>query len=132
MISQLNTAIRDAYLASTLATTPLIQGLWNTEAPANAVWPYATVQLVNAKTDEFATVNQFTEDVLIQFNLFSKTSDSAEILGVFAGLILCYDFAALTVGGYTTLGCVRENIMQTRDEKVWMINVTFRITLRKD
>lgn len=131
-MTALYTAIRDAYLASTLATTPLISDLWLIEAPDNAVWPYAVVQLVNGNTDEFASNKKFSENILMQFNLFSKTSDAAEILGIFAGLILCYDFAALTVGGYDTLSCVRESTMQTRDEKVWQINVTYRIKLRKN
>lgn len=131
-MTALYTAIRDAYLASTLATTPLISDLWLIEAPDNAVWPYAVVQLVNGNTDEFASNKKFSENILMQFNLFSKTSDAAEILGIFAGLILCYDFAALTVGGYDLIGCVRESTMQTRVNKVWQITVTYRIRLRKN
>jgi len=132
MLTELYQSIYDAFEASTLHTTPLITDLYLIEAPDDAVFPYAVVQLVNGKTDDFSSGRTFSENMLIQFNLFSKTPDAAEILDIFAGLILCYDFADLTVGGYSTLSCVREFSMQTRLEKVWQINVTYRIKLRKD
>ena len=136
----LDEAIYAAYAASTLATTPMIAALYNTEADAGAVFPYIVFQAVNAKPIEGATGPTFTEDMLLQFNIFSRNPALSNEAGppivyggwsIEAALKLCYDFAALAVGGYDTLSCVRESVMQTRDNKVWMINIQYRIKLRK-
>ena len=135
----LDEAIYAAYAASTLATTPMITAMYNTEADDKAVMPYAVFQLVNGNTNEGATGPRFTEDMLLQFNIFSKSpalsNEAAPLVyGLWAietALKLCYDFAALTVGGYDTLSCVRESSMMTRVEKVWMANIQYRIKLRK-
>ena len=136
----LDEAIYAAYAASTLATTPLVTALYNTEAADDAVFPYIVFQLINGNTTEGATGPTFTEDMLLQFNIFSKNPALSNEAGppivygswvIEAALKLCYDFAALIVGGYDTLSCVRESTMQTRDKKVWQVNVTYRIKLRK-
>ena len=130
-------AIYAQYVASTLATTPLITGMYNTEAPENAVYPYAVYQLVNGNTNDGATGPRFTEDILLQFNLFSDNpilKTVGAVIGLWtieAALKLAYVFAALTVAGYDTLSCVRESTMQTRVEKIWQINIQYRLKLRK-
>ena len=132
-------AIFAAYEASTLKTTPLITGMYNTEAPEGAAYPYAVFQLVNGNTNEGATGPQFTEDLLLQFNIFSANpalSNEAPptvygLWAIEAALKLCYDFADLTIGGYETLSCVRESTMQSRAEKIWQINIQYRLKIRK-
>lgn len=130
-------AIYAAYAASTLATTPLITAMYNTEAPEAAVYPYGVFQLVNGNTIEGATGPKFTEDVLLQFNIFHDNpvlNTVGAVIGLWAieaALKLAYDFAALTVAGYDTLSCVRESTLQTRVEKIWQINIQYRIKIRK-
>jgi len=136
-MEQLQNAIYAEYAASTLATTPLITALYNTEAPENAVFPYGVVQIVNGNCIEGATGPSFTEDYLVQFNIFSaetRLQTVGAVIGLWAieaGVRLCFDFAPLTVAGYDTLSCVRESSMQSKNEKVWMINIQYRIRLRK-
>ena len=133
----LQDAIYAEYAASTLATTPLITAMYNTEAPENAVYPYSVFQIVNGNCIEGATGPAFTEDYLVQFNIFSGEPVLATVglvYGLWAielGVRLCYDFAPLTVAGYDTLSCVRESSMQSRNEKIWQINIQYRIKLRK-
>lgn len=137
MMEALQDAIYAEYAASTLATTPLITAMYNTEADDKAVFPYGVFQIVNGNTIEGATGPTLTEDYLVQFNIFSDESVLATVgpvIGLWAieaGVRLCYDFAALTVAGYDCLSCVRESSMQSRDEKIWTINIQYRIKLRK-
>lgn len=133
----LQDAIYAEYAASTLATTPLITAMYNTEADDKAVFPYGVFQIINGNCNDGATGPHFTEDYLVQFNLFSDNpilQTVGAVIGLWTiemALRLCYDFASLTVAGYDTLSCVRESSMQSRDEKIWMINIQYRIKLRK-
>jgi len=109
---------------------PLVTGFWNTEAPDDAAFPYIVFQLVNDKTDDFASDKHFSENILLQFNLFDRDPSMKALLAIYVALIDCYDFANLAVIGYTALSCVREGTLQTKVNKVWQINVTYRIKLR--
>lgn len=104
--------------------------LYNTEAPANAEFPFTVMQLVSGVTDDFASNKAFTENLLIQFNLFDKSPLMDDLLRVYTALIAAFDFVDLTVAGTTHLSCVRENVLSTRVDGVWQINVTYRIKLR--
>ena len=104
--------------------------LFNTEAPAGTEFPYAVVQLVSGVADDFASDEHYTENWLIQFNLFDKSGDMSALLGLFATLLTAFDFAALSIAGYTFLDCTRQSILQTRVEEVWQLNVTYRIKAR--
>ena len=100
--------------------------LYLVEAPEDAVFPYVVVQLVNSKTSEFASGKAFTDDSLVQFNLFDKGPDCADLMIAYGILATTFDFAELE----GALSCIRENTMQTYVDGVWQINVTYRIKER--
>lgn len=121
-------AIFVKYAASDLPN--LLTKLYNTEAEANAEFPYAVVQLVSGVTADFASGEHFSENWLVQFNLFERGTNMAELLVAFAALIATFDSATLAISGYTFLSCRREGVLQTKDEGVWQINVSYRIRAR--
>ncbi len=106
--------------------------LHNTEAPAETPFPYTVLQLVVGSPEDFATREHFTEDWLIQFNLFDNAPDMSALLEAYATLISAFDFAGLTIAGYDFKSCVRPpgSTLQTKVEKVWQINVTYRVKAR--
>ncbi len=104
--------------------------LYNTEAADDAEFPYTVIQLVSGVTDDFASGKAFTENLVIQFNLFDKSSSMNALLRIYTALIAAFDFVTLTVTGTTNLSCVREGTLSTRVEGVWMMNVIYRIKLR--
>ena len=122
-------ALFDAIFAHFETSGPSLP-LFNTEASAGTEFPYAVVQLVSGVADDFASDEHYTENWLVQFNLFDKSGDMSALLGLFATLITAFDFAALTIAGYTFLDCVRQSVLQMRVEEVWQLNVTYRIKAR--
>lgn len=121
-------AIFAKYAASSLPN--LLTKLYNTEAESNAQFPYAVVQIISGVTSDFASGEHFTENYLIQFNLFEKGPNMSALLEAYAILISAFDFATLTIVGYTFLSCVRENTLQTKVEGVWQVNVVYRVKAR--
>ena len=121
-------AIFVKYAASTLPN--LLTVLYNTEADANAQFPYAVVQVVSGVPGDFASGENFTENWLVQFNLFQRGPNMTDLLIVFSALIAAFDSATLAVSGYNFLSCRREGVLQTKEEGVWGINVTYRIKAR--
>ena len=122
-------AIFVKYAASTLSN--FLTALYNTEADDRAEFPYAVLQVVNGKTDEFASGEHYTEDWLIQFNLFDKSADMSALLEAYAALTTAFDSCMLVIAGQTFLSCRREGTLQTRVEDVWQINVTYRVKVRR-
>ncbi len=124
-------ALFDAVFAHYNATgLVLAVPLHNTEAPAKTEFPYAVVQLVSGTPVEFASAEHYTESWLIQFNLFDNQPDMSALLEAYATLVSAFDFAALTIAGHTFLSCVRAGTLQTMVEKVWQLNVSYRVKAR--
>ncbi len=118
-------AIYTRYEESVLADK--LTGLYNTEAPAAAIFPYSIFQLVFVRPDNFASGRRYIENIIVQFNLFDKQPDCEALLDAHTALVATFDHAPLDVEGYTILSCVREGTLQTRLEKVWQINTLYRV-----
>lgn len=123
-------AIYTAYLASGLPAGGLT-GLYNTEAPPGAAFPYGVFTLVSDVPDW--TFSEDFENCLVQFNLFSdhKTSP-VEICALFELLKVAFDFVDLTVSGYKSVSLTRELSTLLRIDMVWQYTVTYRIYLEKN
>ena len=122
----------DAVLAHyNTASIPL--QLYNTQADDKAEFPYAVVQVVVGGTADVASNKHFTEDWLIQFNLFDDAPDMAALLEAYALLIAAFDFGSLTIAGHTFLSCTRPpgSTRQTKVDGVWQINVESLVKARK-
>jgi len=120
-------AIMIRYAAVPLASS--LTGLWNTLAPQDAVFPYGVFSLISDVPDW--TFSENLENILLQFNLFSKASDPVQICALYTLLKTAFDFLDLTIDNYETVYMVRENAILTRIEDVWQYNVTYRILLGK-
>lgn len=103
--------------------------LYDTEAPAGAVFPYGVFSMPSDVADW--TFSENFENCLIQFNIFSKTSDSAEIDNCFELLKSAFDFYDLTVSGYGTVSLGRGVTIRFKEEGVWQYNVLYKIILQK-
>lgn len=110
-----------------------VNGLYNTEAPQNASFPYIVFSLVSDVQD-FDSSN-LIEDTLIQFNIHSNASSASEICNIFEYLKgstvdgTGFDFYELVIDNYTTLVLKRDVARLFREEKVWTYNVTYRCLL---
>jgi len=123
-------SIYTKYLASDLPAEGMT-GLYNTQAPSDAEFPYGIFTLVSAVQD--FTFTETFEDCLIQFSLFSDVkSDSTEVCNLFELLKATFDFVDLTVSGYKVVSFVRgiANLLQV--EGVWQYTISYRILLQEN
>jgi len=127
-MTDLFAAIMTRYAAVPLSAS-LTGGLWNTQAPQDVVFPYGVFQLISDVPDW--TFGENFENVLIQFNLFSDTSDPMQICALFELLKTAFDFLELSVANYETVSMIRENAILTCND-YWQYNVTYRIMLQKN
>jgi len=103
--------------------------LYNTEAPADAVFPYGVFSIPSNTPDWTFTEN--FENFLIQFNLFSEKTLATEACEAFEALKTAFDFHDLVVVGYTPITMEREVANVIRVEKVWQYNITYRLLIQK-
>lgn len=101
-------------------------------APQDTVFPYCVYHILHSTYD--FTFREDFEDVTIQFNICSKSSSSSEVGDVLSYLQTLFDWATLTVSGYTCIST--ERIFSTTDwydeEGVWETIVQYRILLEKN
>jgi len=124
-VTDLFAAIMVRYNAAAISGS--LTGLYNTQAPQDAVFPYGVFQLISDVADW--TFSENIENCLLQFNLFSNESSPTEICTLFGLLKDAFDFHELAIDNYETIYMVRENSILTRIEDVWQYNVTYRILL---
>ncbi len=104
--------------------------LHNTEAPGEAEFPYGVMAIVSDVADW--TFGETSEDVLVQFNLFSEESMCTEIGETFEALKSAFDFHDLDVTGYDTVSMVREPANLLKIEGVWQYNISYRIVIENN
>jgi len=110
-----------------------VNGIYNTEAPPNAAFPYIVFSLVSDIQE--TSMSSVIENCLIQFNIFSNTNSSEEACDIFELLKgdvnegEGFDFYELLVDNYTNMVLRREQSFLTRDSKIWQYNVVYRIML---
>jgi len=114
--------------------TPLVSELtelYNTEAPAEAVFSYGVFSLPSDVADG-GGFGEDWENCLVQFNLFSDEVLATKVCAAFEALKEAFDHYDLSVDDYETISLVRESANLTRLEKVWQYNVTYSILIQKE
>jgi len=112
-----------------------LTALYNTEADDEAVFPYATMTLIDNVPDW--TFTDKSEECFVQFNLFDATvgerfKSSDEISTSAEDLIAAFDFFDLDVAGYTTVSLTRVSANLRRIEGVWQYRILYRILIEKN
>lgn len=125
-------AIYAHYLDDLLATK--LTGMYNTEAPPDAVFPYGVFSLISCVQD-FNFGEDF-ENCLVQFNLFSKGTlqEICDLYDLLKGDVSAgtgFDFHDLVFVDYDSVSMIRENSMLGKVEGAWQFSVTYRIVMQK-
>ncbi len=120
-------AIYTHYSGTQLAS--ILTELYNTLGPEKPTYPYGVYSLISNVPDW--TFTEETEELLLQFNLFSRTSDSAQICNVFEQLKTAFDFAEFVMDSFELISITRVNAILLKEEKVWQYNVTYRLLIGK-
>lgn len=80
---------------------------------------------------EWSSENAVFYPVPVQFNIYDK--DIADVESAFVALQDAFDFASLTVSGYTFIHCVPilPTVPATIVEDIWQATVTYMIEISK-
>lgn len=104
--------------------------LYNTEACADAVFPYG-VFTTNIVPDDLE-FDEEGESCLIMFVLFSKETLATEVCEAFEALKSAFDKHDLAVAGYEPISLTREPANMLRVEKIWQYSVTYSLLIQKN
>ena len=96
--------------------------LYVTEAPQDAVLPFAVLSLTSNASD------QTMEKCLVQLSVFSQAVSSGEVCDLYAAATSLYDNADLPgLGSFGNLGSERVSAFLTRTDGVWHYVIEYEI-----
>ena len=81
-------AIFVKYAASDVPNT--LTKLYNTEADEDAEFPYAVLQVIVGTADDYASGEHYTENWMVQFNLFERGPNMTLLLTALAVLVTAF------------------------------------------
>ena len=100
------------------------------EAPQESAYPYGVYYLIS-DVPEY-TFSETIETALIQFNLFDDDSSATDINTAFTALTTLYDWATITITGYTSVYMQRELNYLLRESDVWNYMIQYRLVFQKN
>jgi len=98
----------------------------------NASYPCAAYFLILNSADW--TFAEDVEYITVQFSIYSDANSSGEVLDLYDDLKDLFDDAALTVTGYPSVKCHRDQMRLVRDveESTWHLTVDYEIELQRE
>lgn len=111
------------------ALKAVVTGMYLTEAPQGAVYPYIVYHLISNVPNW--TFTEDAENTLIQFNIYDDSSSSTTINDIYDKLTALYNWATLTVTGYSSIYVKREFNNLTRVNDIWSWVTQYRIEIQK-
>ena len=133
MINQLKTGIYNKATTAGSFNTGIGGRFYFEEAPQGAMFPFCSFHFIT-QTHSIDSATSF-EYPVVQFNLYSKTSGSTEIGNLEQYLRDSFDYASLTVTGYSnvlTKPYTINRLPKTNDQEVWQTTVSYIMTLEKN
>ena len=100
------------------------------EARQKETYPYGVYHLIS-DVPEY-TFRETIENALIQFNLFDDDSSATDINTAFTALTTLYDWATISIDGYTSVYMQRELSYLLRESDVWNYMIQYRLVFQKD
>ena len=104
--------------------------LYNTQAPETATLPYVVYTLISG-VPSWNFSKYFFETIRIQFDIFSKTEDDAEVQDIYTKLNDLYNWTTLTINNNAFLYMRRELTRLTRESEpqasYWHYTVDYEI-----
>ena len=100
------------------------------EAPQGSAYPYGVYYLIS-DVPEY-TFSETIESAIIQFNLFDDNSSATDINTAFTALTTLYDWATITITGYTSVYMQRELSYLTKEEDIWNYMIQYRLVFQKN
>lgn len=101
-------------------------------APQKATFPYAVHWYPNEANDPYLSEDH--EEILVQLDVFSQNSDSAECGTLVGYAKSLFDNVILTVSGYTAVPMTREFVIPSvwdMDIEAWKSTIQYRLHLIK-
>jgi len=111
------------------ALKAVINGMYFTEAPQDAVMPYIVYHKISGVPDY--TFTEDMENVIIQFNIFDDHSSSTTINDIYTKLTALFDWCSLTVAGWDSIYMKRELDNLNRSNDIWNYFAQYRLEIQR-
>ena len=131
-LTNVGTGIKTLFDTSNTFSTAMTGGLWYNESKPNNVFPYCVYSFLGDKPMYYFgdTNPDEGEDILVQFTIFDKSSSAININKYDGYLRSLYDWANISVTGYTLMEMRRDNTIPAfKVNNVWQTVVTYRIKI---
>ena len=133
-LTNVGTGIKTLFNTTNTFHTAMTGGLWYVESKPKNSFPYCVYSFLGDKPMYyFAASNPDEgEDILVQFTIFDKSSSPININKYDGYLRDLYDWASISVTGYTLMEMRRDNTIPAfRVDDVWQAVITYRIKIDK-
>lgn len=121
-------AIKSAFNADSALSSAASGGIYYHKANKDAAYPYVVFDFVTIK--RVRTFTERGEDILIQFAIFTETSDFADESDIYKKLDDVFDEGSLSPEGYSSIYCLREitrpPIEDPDNKDVWILTADYR------
>ena len=103
--------------------------MYHTYAPQECAFPFVVFHIIT-ETDDQLLAREYDNNALVQFSIYSSSSDPAEVLGIYDKLSALYKDCTLTINGKSSYSMDRGIRHLTRDEteQDWNCVVDFHIS----
>ena len=127
-----------AKIAGSAFSTSIGGRLYQARAPQGVTWPYAVYYLISDVPRD--TFTDRLEEVIVQFSIFSSSSESTEIEDAFTNLCALYDYCVLTITSATHLLMDRQGASLTSvpadteagTGEYWQYDCDFLVSLKRN
>ena len=133
MINALKIGIYNKVISAGSFNTAIGGRAYYEVAPQGVIFPYCTYHFIT-ETESIDSSTTYKNPV-IQFNIYSNTSGSTEVGNLETYLKALFDYASLTVTGYSnilTKPFTVNRLPKIDDQTVWQTVVSYLIFLEKN
>lgn len=107
-----------------------INGMYPTEAPQGATYPYAVYHKITGVPDW--TFDADMENCVIQFNIYDNSNSSTNVNSAYDALTTLYDWCDLSVTGYSHIYMKRLLDRLERVDEKWLYVCQYRLEIQKN
>lgn len=117
--------------ASGAAIRALCNGLHFGVAPDRVADPHVRYHIISNDLEHEFGLRE-TDEVVIQFSVFSRSVDRQEAANIGEALFTLFDFCAMTISGWALVQMARESAVLEGTENNWHYAIRYRVLIQKN
>ena len=131
-LTNVGIGVKTLFDTSNTFHTAMTGGLWFVESKPKNTFPYCVYKITSNKPIYYfgASNPEEGEDISVSFTIFDKSSSAININTYESYLRALFDWASISVTGYTLMEMRRDNsVPPSRINNVWVTTVTYKLKI---